>query len=205
MKVEYELTEDDLVDSALFDQRNAPHLFPQARKRGWTHTVLVWVIVLPMLIGLFIVLPLLLIFTIARVRSTNTANGIVVGLMLVIWLMTYVLRRLSRRFGWNRKLVARSVRRANRRGLYDCFGLITTEITPGELLVFRSRGNEQIPWSSFECAVRDENAFFLYTTPARAIIIPRRAFADEAQAQEFYETALRCIEAGKKQFPTLSR
>jgi hypothetical protein len=46
-------------------------------------------------------------------------------------------------------------------------------------------------WSAVEKLVETDQHLFIYTSPVEAFIVPRRAFVDEAQYQEFAGTARR--------------
>jgi len=56
-------------------------------------------------------------------------------------------------------------------------------------------GTSQTPWSTVERIAFDQNYAFIYTSAISAVLVPKRAFAEEGQFEEFMETAQRFLAA----------
>jgi hypothetical protein len=198
-QIEYQLTADDLVAFRLFDQRNAPLLFPQARNTGRRRALVMWGMMVLLFAFLFLVVPLLL--PSGDIKLCNSLAAAVVCIVLlppVILLVPWLTQRL-----WlNRRHLAEGVRADIKSGRLGPFKPVSLEATIEGFQVACPDSDSRILWSGVQAVGQDENAIYLYTMPIQAYVVPRRAFADSAQAQEFYETALRCVDAAKKQSPT---
>jgi hypothetical protein len=120
------------------------------------------------------------------------------AMVLLAMPMLLLLRLVSRRLGLYRFQVVKQVRRNIASGRVGSFKPVTLEATPEGFQIIHSGGDARLLWTAVQGVAQDDNAIYIYTTATAAYIVPRRAFADSAQAQEFYEAALRCVEAGKK-------
>jgi len=76
---------------------------------------------------------------------------------------------------------------------------VIPETTPDGFQVICPDSGTRFLWSGVQGVGQDENAIYFYITPMTGHVIPRRAFANGAQAQELYETAHRGVDAGKTQ------
>jgi hypothetical protein len=65
----------------------------------------------------------------------------------------------------------------------------TTRLTPAHLYNRDASGESITYWHSLHDVGQDENGIYLFNAEQTAFIVPRRAFADEAQAQQFFEQA----------------
>lgn len=198
-QIEYQLTADDVVAFQLFDRRNAPRLFPQARNTGRRRVLIMWGIVAPLF-------AFLLLFLHLSSPSDGTGHHgafAAVGVCFVLLpLVLFLAPWLTRRLGLDRRHLAEGVRADIKSGRIGPFKPVSLEATPDGFHIVCPDSDSRILWSGVQGVGQDENSIYLYETPIMVHAIPRRAFADGAQAQEFYETALRGVEAARKQFPT---
>lgn len=66
----------------------------------------------------------------------------------------------------------------------------TTRITPQHLYNSDASGENIAYWQSLHEVAEDEYCLYFFTTKETAYVVPRRAFADAAQATHFYRAAL---------------
>ncbi len=66
----------------------------------------------------------------------------------------------------------------------------TTRITPQHLYNRDATGENIAYWQSLHEVTQDEHCLYFFTTKETAYVVPRRAFADAAQAEQFYRAAL---------------
>jgi len=192
MRIQYQLTEDDLITFMLFDKRNAPKLFPHARNTWLRQTIagagagLILVIILMLLPG----------------REGNPLIPLWPDLALIIALMVLGLLAFpwfKRYTGLDRALASIQVRANITSGRTGNFKPTNLEIAPDGFQLARSGWDTRVLWTEVECTVQDENAIYIYATPAWAYLVPRRAFENADQAQEFFQAVEGYIEAGRSQ------
>jgi len=190
MKLEYDLTEDDLVDYLFYDHRNAPRLFPKARRTGVKPALAVWAVGFLLFLLVVAIGPAL--FQARLTWADSACVYIPLGIVLVVVGPGLL---AASRFDGGRKGIRRRVRRALAEGQIDFLGPTETQATPDELRVHRSTCEWWKPWSQFALVAQGEEGFYIYLNPMDAEIIPRRAFGDDTQAREFLETVTGYIEA----------
>jgi hypothetical protein len=66
----------------------------------------------------------------------------------------------------------------------------TTRITPQHLYNRDASGENIAYWQGVHEVAADEHCLYFFTTKETAHVLPRRAFADAAQAEQFYRAAL---------------
>jgi hypothetical protein len=173
MKVEYTLTPEDYAASIRNGLRNRP-----ASSR-WLHYLLmgaVFLILLSQLAGF--------VARGAQVQVMAVAPLLLAALLFVF--LPLVQRLVARRL----------MADAFRRGRIPVTSL-TLEVRPEGLAVTTETTASLTIWEGIDrIEVSDTHAFF-YLKKAGAQILPRRAFADERDFQEFVESARRYHEAAK--------
>lgn len=167
MEVEYEITREDLY---AFQWRA---VFESARGRRVRRMAYVgW----PLAIGLFAILPAIGAdgFTLSRVSFTF----ILVSLLIVL-LFQWCLER------W---LVGRAIRQLLRDERPDRGQLGRHRLVLGEdgLTETTAVGESRTRWAGVDRVEQSPNYIYIYTSPAAAHVIPKRAFPDLHQADEFY-------------------
>jgi hypothetical protein len=172
MDVEYELTQDDFY---AFQWRGA---FGSPRGRRSRRTVyILWLVALL----LFAILPAIGAdgFTISRVNF---------GFVLV----AYPIVALAQ-WWWERWLLRRTILGLLRdekpdRGQLGVHRLVLDE---EGVLERTAVGESRTAWAGIHRVEQDDRYIYLYTSSAAAHVIPKRAFADPRDAEEFYQLSHR--------------
>ena len=170
MEVEYDITRDDLFAF----QWRAAFKSPRARRiRRWSY--LVWLIA----IIVFAVLPAIGAdgFALSRVSFAFILVAFAIAALLQ-WLLEAPLMRVA---------IRRMLRDEKPdRGQLGKHHLVLSEDGVAErTAVHESRTS----WSGVDRVEQDADYIFIYTSPNGAHVVPRRAFADARQAEEFCEFA----------------
>lgn len=194
MKVEYELTEDDLVNCRLHHQRNAARLSsPSDGWRRFAAQALVHLIYFVLLIAL----PITLILSLAAnwgFDERDPALAVFVCGYLLLLLLSLGVLAMNRR-----RIEAWSVRMAARRGYGELPLRCVAETTPEALSVFSADVDCRIRWRGVRRITWDDEEFYIHyaTSSPYCVVIPRRAFADDAEAQEFLKEIQGCFAVGR--------
>jgi len=170
MEVEYDLTRDDLF---AFQWRAAFNSPRGRRIRRWTY--LTWLIA----IVVFAVLPAIDAdgFTLSRVSVTFIVLAFAIAALFQWLFETRLMRLLIRRMLSDEK---------PERGHLGRHRLILDD----DGAVERTAVNEsRTSWAGIDRIEQDAAYIFVYTSPNAAHVVPRRAFADARQAEDFYEFA----------------
>lgn len=85
-----------------------------------------------------------------------------------------------------RRNVERMLSEGKNKGL---LGQKEIALTPAEVRTTGSMGMTAIAWLAVERVVVDGDALYIYISAVSAIVVPRRAFAQEAEFEAFVETA----------------
>jgi hypothetical protein len=170
MEVEYEITRDDLFAfqwRAAFDS-------PRGRRiRRWSY--LGWLLA----VVLFAFVPAIGPhgITLSRVSVTFIVVAFAIGALLQWTLETRLMRFLIRRLLRDEK---------PERGQLGVHRLALDE----EGVVERTAVNEsRTTWAGVDRVEQDADYIFIYSSPAAAHVVPRRAFGDLQRAQAFHEFA----------------
>jgi hypothetical protein len=168
MDVEYELTRDDLY---AFQWRGA---FGSPRGRRSRRTVyILWLVALL----LFAIVPAIGAdgFTLSRVN---------IGFVLV----AYPVVALSQ-WWWERWLLRRTILRLLQDEKPDRgqLGVHRVALDQDGVLERTVVGESRTAWAGVHRVEQDDRYIYLYTSPSAAHVIPKRAFADVASAEAFYQ------------------
>lgn len=172
MEVEYSLGLEDLL---AFNQYRNAHS-PTIRRQQLTHRLAVplalavlWVLLSGMVGG--IVGP-----------SAWIMLGLFIGLVGAVFFFSYPARVRQR----TRRLVERMYMEGQNRGL---FARRRLTITPETITDATEISVTTMRWAAVEKIVIDERHAFFYVSAVGAFVLPKAAFATEAEFQEFVETA----------------
>jgi|GEM_PF-6002400 len=195
LRVEYQLSADDLTAFKVFSDREGPRLFPEVRwKLGWRRMLLVWGTLSAVLVGLIGLLEW------AGLLRSRAALGALLSLPVGM-AAGCAAGRLLRRTRLNRLFTAERVRADIKSGRIGPLPHVTMEITPEGVKV-RHPGTEVTHyWSHIRRVVSSREAIYLYTTPLTALVVPRRVFSDQAKCRRFHEAALAYWAAGRPEAP----
>jgi hypothetical protein len=169
LKVEYRLT---LEDAAAFLHHHAKS--PPRGRGGIPHWF--WLIVLCLFIFVWLVVKLV----VPLPFSMSVADWVLVSLVPLYLLFHFGGKWMAVR------LMLRKARRNPR-----LFDLRTLEITPEGLTMSDSSGSNHIRWHVLPWVVATADYAYFYLTDTKGVVLPRRAFTDDRQFEEFVATARR--------------
>ena len=171
MEVEYEITHDDLYAF----QWRAAFESPRAR-RVRRLAYLVWLLA----IALFALVPAIGAdgFTLSRISVTFILVSV-----LVFFALQWCLER------WLMRRAIRHILKDERpdRGVLGRHRVVLDEDGVRESTAV---GESRTTWAGIDRVEEGPEYIYLYTSPAAAHVIPRRAFGDPMQADAFYQFAL---------------
>jgi len=169
MHLTFDLTQDDIMAYQLYHYAHSP----AARRQKWTGAV--WVVILGLMVW---VIPVFLTGSFGQSARTWWPFLLVAPLSLSLFLLRWksILRRNIERMiaeGSNRALLGRK----------------EVTITPVEITAAGELRSTTVRWKAVErIEVADEYAY-VYFSALEAVILPRRAFAGEAEFAAWVETA----------------
>jgi hypothetical protein len=171
LTIEYTLVPGDLEAFLRYDSKESPRVRRKAGLPSWF-----WLVV----IGLLATVGLVLKLALPQPFSLNALDWVFLSFLLL-----YVLLYL---FG-NRLVVRLALRtaRRNRR----LFQKKTMTISSEALSLSDSSGSSSIRWHAIVWVVAPGEHIFFYLTPKQAVVLPKRAFADAGQLEEFLATTRR--------------
>jgi hypothetical protein len=172
MKIEFEFTAEDLVAFNWYHYQHSPAL-RQTYRKGYAS-----IIVLSALLGLLF----------AYMWSALT--GLIIFL-LVLPIYTRVYKQAVRK-NMNRTL-ARMIGEGRNRSM---LGRHRVEISEKEITITNEVSRGSILWVGVERVEQTSEYIIIYTASIKAVIVPKRAFADAREADVFYSTARRYLEIG---------
>jgi hypothetical protein len=178
MEIEYELTRDDLY---AFQWRAA---FDSPRSKRFTRKVYIYWFLALLLLS---VMPAIGSdgFVISRVNFTF----LVLSFTVVALLQWSLGRRLMRR------AILQLIKdeKADRGQL----GKHKVVVTEAGLVESTAVGESRTSWAGVDRVEQNPEYIFIYTSPAAAHVIPKRAFRDMAEAEAFYQFSKTSKEAAK--------
>jgi hypothetical protein len=169
MHLEFDLTKDDVVAFNLYHFAHSPSF----RRKKWIN--LVWVIV-----GLVSVCVLAAIVVERSGGSADVLWTLLVSIPLYIACYPYLLRRAQR------KIVERLIAEGQNR---DQFGKKQLTFTPIEITAAGELTSTTVRWKAVERIEVAEAYAYVYFSALQAIIVPRRAFSNDAEFAAWVETA----------------
>lgn len=170
MSVEYTLTLEDVRVFLRYHRRHAPRPKGQPQ-HGW-----LWLV----LLGLLSAIMLAVEFTGKEPPSLSFSTWWPV-LLFVVYAFFY--------FFGNKLLEGLKLRGLQRNPRF--FEKKTLAITPEALAASDSSAAETILWHAIERVIEQRDHAFFYISATHAHILPKRAFAEERQFEEFVKTARR--------------
>lgn len=174
MEIEYELTLDDHIAFNLYHARHSPTM-----RRNYLINYLSPVIV-------FLILSLYMLFDIKMNSHAYSAIWIPMILMMLVLLWLYWVPR------YYVKALKTHVKKINSEGKNKdktTFGKVKLTFEPTEIKIVGENSEAKANWKAIEKITPTEQHVFMFTAPNFALIIPKRAFPDEAKCREFIETA----------------
>jgi hypothetical protein len=168
MEVEYELTPDDLYAF----QWRAVFVSPRGR-RARRMVYLLWILA----VVLFAAVPAI------------GADGFVISRMNLIFIAVVLPIVFLFQWGLDRLLIGRAIRQLLKDERPEKGQLGKHRIVLGEdgLRESTAVGESRISWAGVDRIEQDPAYIFIYTTPAAAYLIPKRAFKDPQEAEAFYQ------------------
>ena len=166
MDIEYEISTDDLVAFHLY--HNEHTLAGRGCRWG-----------LQLLFGLITVAGSVIYFI---VGDYLMASVWLVAAFIGVALAPIVLR------GSIKRQVVKLCRRGKQTGV---IGIHRLSLTPEAMMNSSEESESRVPWSDVEKIATTGGHLFLYTGAEKAIVVPKRAFSDDAGWTEFVETARR--------------
>jgi hypothetical protein len=169
MQVEYAPTLDDARAFFRYDLKLSPRARRQANIPSW-----VWLL----LVGMALTVGVLTRLMVPHMHSFDLFDGLMV--VALVWLLIHVV--FSHRLAVRRSLKA--VREKPR-----FFEKKTMTISPEGLSLSGPSGASITRWHAVVWVVEHGEHAFFYLTEREALILPKRAFADARQFEEFVDTA----------------
>jgi len=119
---------------------------------------------------------------------TNNLGSILIylGAVAVLAALLYNTFSPAARLKQVRNTLTKAYREGKGRGV---IGRHTLSVTPESLLDKTEMGEKMIQWGEVEKVSATPTYAFIYTGETSAVIVPHRAFADEAAFEEFTRTA----------------
>jgi hypothetical protein len=170
LKVEYTLTLEDAIAFLQYHSRHARQGKGQPRHLGW-----LWLVLLGLVSFLIV---------------TVTLAGEAPALTLRAWgpVLLFVVYAFFYRFG-NKLLERQRVRGLRRNPRF--FDKRTLALSPEALTASDQSAANTVRWHAVERIIEQPDHAFFYISQVEAFILPKRAFADERQFEEFVDTARR--------------
>lgn len=175
IEVEYQLTVDDLVAfnrTVAIDNKSDSVGFSFVQFRGP-------IIVALLLIALCFVVPPKGVIAVWFISGFLTCS-------LFILMVAFVLRARSFNFCFKRMLVSENISKRN------------LAIDSDHIKESTKYSHYTVHWSGIEKVQKVQDQIFLYITNVSALIIPKRAFADEVAFERFYEKCHAYYEAARE-------
>jgi hypothetical protein len=170
MEVNYELTPDDLYAFQLRGLQKSP-IARRSRRN--------------MYIGILVALVILTIvpaigsdgFVISRV----SIGFLVIPFVIVVSLTWLIEKRMTR------KAILQIVKQE--KSEKGQLGRHTVKLEETAVVESTAVGEQRISWAGIDRVEHDPDCIYIYTTPMSALVIPKRAFASAADAEEFHNLA----------------
>jgi len=170
MEVEFELIKEDYVKFNLYHFAHSPSLRPRLLRRTIV-IIAVWILVLLMLI-------------LASETPARAARGFwPLYLGPPIYLLLFF--RHSRA---HRRVVERMLEEGKNKGM---FGLQQVSLSSAGISTTSEARRSSSTWEVVERIESTEDSAYFYVSSVEAIIVPRRAFGDDADFEEFVEAGRR--------------
>lgn len=163
----FDLNEDDYVEFNLYHADNSPKF----KRNLFIQRFLVSAI--------FLLVPIFMKLFFGRPFSTTLPMFGIIWLIWVIFFNKGFKRTLKSR-------ILKNIRAAEEKG-QTITGEYTLQETSDGLILKNKSGEVKIKWKAIGILGEDEERLYLYISTEMAYIVPKRAFADEAELAEFKE------------------
>jgi hypothetical protein len=180
-QVEYTLTLEDAAAFFRYDQKLSPRARRKAGIPPWVGLISVGVVVS---VGVLIRVMLRLPSTVPGLDWVDWALGV----LLVWYLFIYFFK--------DRLTVRKSLRAVRRKP--RVFEPKTMTVAPEGLGLSSASGESCTRWHAVVWVIEHGEHAFFYLTETEALIVPKRAFADGRQFEDFVDTARRYHEAARR-------
>jgi hypothetical protein len=164
LKIQYDLTEEDFVTFSLFHYKHSP-----TAKRSWL-LLRVMVPVIWILIGFF-----------ENSRPQRHAGISPLPFFISLSVLYILLIPAYSRYR-TRRVILRLLSEGKNKGLA---GMHTLTIGPEDIAAVSDNVDARLNWGGVEKLESDKEHFYIYLSAVSALIIPKRAFADENEFQKF--------------------
>ena len=163
--VRFDFTESDFIGFNLYHHRHSPS----------TRAIQVRFVVFILAIGLAA-----LVYKLIRPEAPDVLWSVPLGCGIGAALFPFSFRRSLRRN------VLAMLKEGRNRGL---LGTKEVTLTPAEIRSTGAMGMTTTAWPAVERVVVDGDVLYLYISSVSAVVVPRRAFAQDADFEAFVETA----------------
>ncbi len=174
-QVQYALTEEDAAAFFRYDAKLSPRALRKAGVPPW-----VWAVFLIVLLTVGVLIRLML----PQPLEVSFFDWVVLALIVY-----YIVRNLTLTFFGVRLTVRNSLRAARRNP--RVFEPKTMTVAQEGLKVSGPSGDSCTRWHALTWIIEHGEHAFFYLTDKQALIVPRRAFADGRQFEDFVDTARR--------------
>ncbi len=173
MNAEYDITEEDLNAFSLYHHNHSPSVRRQYL-RAWFVPACIWLFVC------------LVIWHFSNRQQGTPLSNFLALLPLFCGVPAYLLY-----FPWAyrrklRKIVADMLREGKNRG---ALGRHQVAITPEGVTESGAFGQSSSTWQAVERVEKTEKYAFIYTSAVGGVIVPRRAFSNSADFDQFVQSA----------------
>ncbi len=168
LRVDYALALEDVAAFLQYEAKDSPRSRGQPKPRGWLFLVL---------LGL-----MTLIWALTKIAGNEPLVYSVADIMPVLFVVCLVFY-----FFWGTMLLRLQLRSFRQNPRF--FERRSLEITPALIAARTESHAGSTAWHAVEWIVEHREHVFFYISKTEAYILPKRAFADERQYQEFLDTA----------------
>lgn len=172
MKTEFELTTEDLLAFNWHHYQHSPTM-RQAFRKGY-----IMVIFLSALLGLLVAL------------TWDVLVGLITFIIVLPFYLMVYKQSVQKTLKQN---TARMIGEGRNRSM---LGRHRVEISEKEIIITNEVSRGSILWVGVERVVETSEHIIIYTASIKAVVVPKRAFRDEREAEVFYSTAQRYLEIG---------
>jgi hypothetical protein len=188
LRVAYVSNAEDLLAFALVDEREGPRLFPKRRGRVWPRVFILWGVLL-------VVLALVLAVEANQGKWPDSGGtpGLLQALLVTFVVFVpiiYAAKWIASWTGLHRFRLAIDIRVGIERGRIRSMEPVCIEMTPDALRTQTPDAETTRMWSHVLFVVRGPDGIYMYLSPFEAVLVPRRAFRDDAEFEHFHQAAV---------------
>jgi YcxB-like protein len=181
-QVEYALTEDDAATFYRYDAKLSPRALRKAGIPPW-----VWAIFL----GVVVTVAVLIRLMVPHIPEPSFFDWVVIALAVY-----FIVKNLMLTLFGTRLTVRNSLKAARRNP--RIFEPKTMTVAPEGLKLSSASGDSCTRWHALVWIIEHGEHVFFYLTETQALTVPKRAFADGRQFEDFVNTARRYHAAARR-------